>query len=80
MLGKRPANHRIYTRSISGRYLWERSVTIPWRSQYVSLKVARGQRIGDPFLTADPTLDLTCLRLVLITVYVQADLSRCLIC
>jgi hypothetical protein len=30
--GKCPANHHISTRSISGRYLWERSVTIPWRS------------------------------------------------
>ena len=30
--------------------------------------VSRGQRIGDPFLLADPTLDLTCLRLVLTTV------------
>jgi nitric oxide synthase oxygenase domain/subunit len=27
-----PANHHISTRSISGRYLWERSVSIPWRS------------------------------------------------
>src|SRR5215211_6152055 len=34
----------------------------------------------EPSLPADPTLDLTCLRLVLTTVYVQADLSRCLIC
>ena len=27
-----PANHHIPTQSISGRYLWERSVSIPWRS------------------------------------------------
>jgi hypothetical protein len=26
-----PANHYISTRSVSGRYLWERSVIIPWR-------------------------------------------------
>jgi hypothetical protein len=27
-----PVNHHISMRSISGWYLWERSVTIPWRS------------------------------------------------
>jgi hypothetical protein len=27
-----PANHYISTRWVSGRYLWERSVSIPWRS------------------------------------------------
>jgi hypothetical protein len=29
---KSPANRHIPMRSISGRYLWERSVTISWRS------------------------------------------------
>jgi hypothetical protein len=42
--------------------------------------VTRGQRIKEPPLPIERTLALTYLGLVLTTVYVQADLSRCLMC
>ena len=42
--------------------------------------VTRGQRVGEPALPTDRTLDLASLRLVLTPVCVHADLSHCLIC
>ena len=31
-MDERPAKHHLPTRSISGRYLWKRSVMVHWRS------------------------------------------------
>src|SRR5215208_2803527 len=42
--------------------------------------VTRGQRIGEPSLPADRTLDLACLGLVLTSVCIQADLDPSPMC
>jgi hypothetical protein len=53
------AKQRISVRSISGRYLWERSVTISWRSITHS-NTARKKVLQMPILTTMRTMRAVC--------------------